>query len=209
MKILCFGDSNTWGNKELGVRYDKETRWTTLLGSMLGQGYSIIEDGLCARTAETLCETLDEPKGFLQKAIVSAYPFDTLILALGSGDLRAELNLGAKQISEHISKVLKTFLNYPYENGKIPNIILSSPAHIKKGVSSSPFAYVYGLNEEAVEKSKEFAKYYKAIAEELNIYFFDEALYAEAGDFDCWHFDPNGHRNIAEAMANFIKNIEF
>ena len=36
-RILCFGDSNTWGyDGQTGLRFDEDTRWTSLLQSLLG-----------------------------------------------------------------------------------------------------------------------------------------------------------------------------
>ena len=38
-RILCFGDSNTWGyNAVEGNRYDEDTRWTMRLQKQLGDG---------------------------------------------------------------------------------------------------------------------------------------------------------------------------
>ncbi len=206
MRILCFGDSNTWGLKELGVRYDRETRWTTVVGSLLGDEHTIIEDGLCGRTADSLQEEADSPKGFLQKAIVAAYPFDLAIVMLGLGDLRAELKFTTEQITENVAVVVKAMLNHKFEDGKKPQIILASPPHIKPGVEISKSAYIYGLKENAVEKSKEFAALYKKLADELDVYFFDAALHAQAGDFDHRHLDADGHKALAHAFADYIKS---
>ena len=50
-RILCFGDSNTWGyNPVGGARYDDETRWPMRMQHVLGNDYSVIEEGLNGRT---------------------------------------------------------------------------------------------------------------------------------------------------------------
>ena len=49
-RILCFGDSNTWGYKPTGGRYDEETRWPMRMQRLLGDGYIVIEEGLNGRT---------------------------------------------------------------------------------------------------------------------------------------------------------------
>ena len=50
-RILCFGDSNTWGYAPKdGYRFDENTRWTGLLQNALPD-YKIIEEGLNGRTA--------------------------------------------------------------------------------------------------------------------------------------------------------------
>ncbi len=209
MRILCFGDSNTWGHKQLGIRYNRDTRWTALLDTILGEDYTVIEDGLCGRTADGLQECADSHRGFLQKAIVAAYPFDIVIISLGSGDLRADLKLTHSDMVKNIIKVVKTFLEYDYEDGKTPSIIIASPPHILPGVSAAKDSYIYGLDESAVEKSKEFAPLYKEVASDLGVYFFDEQEYAIVNEDDCRHLTPEGHKKLAEGFATFIKNEIF
>lgn len=49
-RILCFGDSNTWGFTPItGERYPEGVRWTSLLGEYTGA--QIIEEGLNGRTS--------------------------------------------------------------------------------------------------------------------------------------------------------------
>ena len=49
-RILCFGDSNTYGYDPRGGRFDEETRWTGKLARLLGDGYVVIEEGFNGRT---------------------------------------------------------------------------------------------------------------------------------------------------------------
>lgn len=50
-RILCYGDSNTWGFiPGSGVRYPETIRWTRVMAGELGNGYEIIEAGLSGRT---------------------------------------------------------------------------------------------------------------------------------------------------------------
>ena len=44
VRILCYGDSNSWGyNAETAGRFDENTRWTARLQKMLGEGYQICQ----------------------------------------------------------------------------------------------------------------------------------------------------------------------
>ena len=50
-RIVCFGDSNTWGYDPVNhTRYDESTRWTMVLQSLLGEEYQLIEEGQNGRT---------------------------------------------------------------------------------------------------------------------------------------------------------------
>ena len=46
-RILCIGDSNTWGYiPGSGERYEKNVRWTGKLAQTLGENYEVIEEGM-------------------------------------------------------------------------------------------------------------------------------------------------------------------
>lgn len=48
-RVLCYGDSNTWGRVPSGMgeeRYPVDTRWPGILQNLLGENYEIIEEGL-------------------------------------------------------------------------------------------------------------------------------------------------------------------
>lgn len=90
-RILCYGDSNTWGFTPItGARYDEHTRWTGRLQDMLGEDYCVQEEGLNARTS-----AFDDPfkpylngKDMLEGILVSAKPLDVLVISLGTNDLK-------------------------------------------------------------------------------------------------------------------------
>ena len=50
-RIVCYGDSNTWGYcAATGCRYDDDQRWVPMLQQLLGERYSVVEEGLSGRT---------------------------------------------------------------------------------------------------------------------------------------------------------------
>ena len=100
--VLCFGDSNTWGcvadYVETGMpsaRYDNGTRWPRVLAGELGEGYEVIEEGLCGRTSiytdpDALSEVVDalEAKGYtFTSAEVAMVPQNTIKLT-DEGDIK-------------------------------------------------------------------------------------------------------------------------
>ena len=51
-RVLCFGDSNTWGfNGEDGSRFEEDVRWTGILQRLLGEEDTVIEEGHNGSTA--------------------------------------------------------------------------------------------------------------------------------------------------------------
>ena len=63
-KIICYGDSNTFGyNPKDNSQFDENTRWTSLLQKNLGSEYEVKNEGMCDRTG-----FVNNPKGFLFSA---------------------------------------------------------------------------------------------------------------------------------------------
>ncbi len=214
MKILCFGDSNTWGYKPGGGRYNKKERWTTIMGDILDEDYTIIEEGLCGRSiygsdfqSDTTVDEKAPANSFLSKYIKDYYPFDMMIIMLGTNDLRPEIELTTKEIAQEISQFAKHVLNYNYEDGAVPKIIIVSPPYIKPGVSTSPTSHIFGLPEESAQRSRELAKHYKSCADELGVYFLDAAEYVEVSDIDSLHLDGDAHKIFAKEIATFIQSL--
>ena len=91
-RILCFGDSNTWGwnpaNKE---RFDENSRWTGILKNKLGENYDIIEEGLNGRTTvwDDPIEGYKNGKKHLPSCLESHRPLDIVVLMLGTNDLKS------------------------------------------------------------------------------------------------------------------------
>ena len=90
-RILCIGDSNTWGYiPGSGERYEKNVRWTGKLAQMLGENYEVIEEGMNGRTTaftdkiEPGTAALD----YLYPCLISQFPLDYIIVMLGTNDTK-------------------------------------------------------------------------------------------------------------------------
>lgn len=50
-RIVCFGDSNTWGySGEGNCRFEDDQRWTQIMAAQLGPDYQVVEEGISGRT---------------------------------------------------------------------------------------------------------------------------------------------------------------
>ena len=105
-KIICYGDSNTFGfNPKDGSRFDENTRWTALLQENLGSEYEVINEGMCDRTG-----IADNDKGFLfsaqrhfPKMITKMKDIDLLILWLGTNDLQFQYDISVGAVEKGAS----------------------------------------------------------------------------------------------------------
>src|SRR3989344_8358134 len=91
IRILCFGDSNTWGwiPGTAGKRFSEQIRFPKLLQTSLGNNYEIIEEGLNSRTLASKYRrpNKDSKNGnaHLIPCLHSHDPLDLVILMLEIG----------------------------------------------------------------------------------------------------------------------------
>ena len=87
-KILCYGDSNTFGfiPKTCG-RYEKSERWSGILSELLPD-YQVVEEGMNNRTGFfTNPEGLKQSGGdYLSVYLQNHKDIDICILSLGTND---------------------------------------------------------------------------------------------------------------------------
>lgn len=203
-KVLCFGDSNTYGFvPEKCTRYDENTRWTGVLQNLCGSDFSIVEGGCNNRTA-----FVDNPAGVEQTGykILPEYfkkdYFDIVVLAIGINDLQLFFRPSLKEFEQGIAKVVKIVKNLS-PNSKI---ILVCPskldlAGIKRGVFSFQF------DKESVEKSFHLPSIYKNLAEKYACEFVDLNEIVEVSPLDGLHFSAESHKKIAEFLYKTLLNF--
>lgn len=198
-KILCFGDSNTFGfNPENGKRFDEQTRWAGKLKIALKNKFEVIEKGANNRCGFTENKESTELSGLIAiKKYLELKP-DIIILAVGINDLQKiydndekAIYFGLKALVEEIKK----------ENN--PNIILLVPSAIKENILNSFFNTLF--DEKSIEKSKKLPKIYQKIAKEFELDLIDLNNIAETSSTDGLHYDVEGHKKIADKLIEFIK----
>lgn len=102
-KIICYGDSNTFGyNPKDGSRFNENIRWTSVLQKNLGAEYKVINEGMCDRIG-----FVNNPKGLLFSAsehflqfISNSKNIDILILWIGTNDLQFQYDISLSVIEE-------------------------------------------------------------------------------------------------------------
>lgn len=201
-KVLCFGDSNTYGFvPEKCARYDKNTRWTGVLQALCGSDFSIIEGGCNNRTA-----FVDNPAGVEQTGykILPEYftkdYFDIVVLAIGINDLQLFFRPTLEEFEQGIEKLIKITKDLS-PNAKI---ILVCPSKLDlAGIKSGVFSFQF--DEESVEKSGKLSPIYKSLAEKYKCHFIDLNNIVDVSPLDGLHFSAESHKIIAE---NLYKNLK-
>lgn len=205
-QILCFGDSNTYGliPKE-GGRYPWGIRWTSILNEKLGlEKYRVIEEGLCGRTT-IFDDPLREGRCGVQMmpAVLETHnPIDIVVVMLGTNDCKTIYGATADVIGKGISRIVKQIRI----NACQSKILLISPIHLGADVWKNDYDPEFSAL--SVATSKELAGIYQKVCENENIYFLDASSYANPSNIDQEHLDEEGHRMLAEAVFQIIREIE-
>jgi lysophospholipase L1-like esterase len=209
--ILCYGDSNTWGQKpDKSGRYPVDIRWTGRLQEQLGDTYYIIEEGLGSRTSDLEYDKKPGRNGrtYLVPCLQSHIPTDVVILMLGTNDLKIEFDRSPEEIARAIKGLVDDIRQYSTTNsGESPKILLVSPIQIDETARDFDEFYrgVY-YDSESVKKSQELAAPIKQVAEANECAFFDASTVSASGT-DGIHFSEEAHIALANALEKQVHEL--
>lgn len=206
-RIVCFGDSNTWGfNVENMNRFDDSVRWTGVLAQQLGSDYTVIEEGLSGRTT-----VFDDPLGeglsgidYLVPCLLSHSPLDLLIIMLGTNDCKQRFSATAQNIARGMERLVRKALQTDAWQ-HLPKVLIIAPAAIDKACES------HGLFRDEMgicsEKSFQLAAEYQLIAQQLGCEFLDAGMVVKMNTVDYMHLDQENHYKLALAIAEKVLQL--
>ena len=198
-KIICYGDSNTFGySPKDGSRYSENIRWTSLLQNNLGKEYEVINEGMCDRTG-----FVDNKNGFLfsgskhfPELIKKSDIIDVLILWIGTNDLQFQYDISLDEIKDGLENLIKLAQLKAKRIIIIPSVTLSD--NILDGY------FVCQFDKISIIKSKKAPEVYKKLAEIYKCEFFDINKYVKPSDYDGLHYGENSHKIIADKLAQLF-----
>ena len=182
MRILCFGDSNTYGYDPRGFfgdRYGAGDRWVDLLAKQTG--HEVINAGVNGREIPRNPYTL--------RLLDEHAPVDVFLVVLGTNDMLQ--GTSAKEAADRMEAFLNQLLPHCQQ------ILLVAPPPMKRG------AWV--PTDELVAESIHLAEEYKLLAENLNIPFVDTRHWNIELAFDGVHFTEAGHHIFAENLGKELR----
>ena len=176
MKIVCFGDSNTYGYDARGYidnRYPAEYRWVDVLDKRTG--WTFVNHGLNGR----------EIPGY---AIHVPEDADRFTVMLGTNDILQG------NIPEAVARRMDRFLaNLPFPAEKT---LLIAPVPMKMGAWVS--------EESIVQYSRELSGLYKKLADKHGVSFVDTAEWGVELSFDGIHYTEAGQITFADCLYNCL-----
>ena len=179
MRIICFGDSNTYGYDPRGYfggRYEPEDRWVDLLAKR--SGWVFLNAGENGRQI---------PKRLPSVEMAA----DIFLIILGTNDLLQ----GATP--EETARRMEAFLEQLMPHYK--SILLIVPPPLRRG-SWVP-------SDTLVEHSMQLGEHYQALANKLHLPCIDTLSWQIPLAFDGVHFTAEGHHIFAENLYNAILSI--
>ncbi|QKY70771.1 GDSL-type esterase/lipase family protein [Lentibacillus sp. CBA3610] len=208
-RVVCFGDSNTWGyNAENTDRFSEDIRWPCLLQRWLGDYYQVVEEGLPGRTSvseDPLFEGLNAYH-YIHPCLKSHAPLELVVIMLGTNDTKERFGLTAYNIAQGIVRLAHKAKST--ETGKetgIPKVLVVAPPIIDPNYCNTNVRFSMGKNCDV--KSKELPVYLKQLIAGTDIEFLDTSEAVSMNDIDYMHLDKEGHELLAEHVLKKVKEI--
>ena len=197
-KILCFGDSNTFGFNPLdGSRYLENERWSGILKEKLKEKYLVIEQG-CNNRSAVFDNNSIETTGYKAIKKYLTKDIDIIILQIGINDMQFLYDYDL----EEFKKRFKDFIGLIRKLNEKLRIILLCPNEIDECILKSGFNLMF--NQTSIEKSKYLSKIYNSISKEFNCDLLDLNSIVETSKIDGLHYDIENHQKIANALLDYL-----
>lgn len=207
--VLCYGDSNTYGQTTANRpddRYPHDIRWPGIVRAALAGHWLVIEEGLSGRTTVS-----DDPiegsekngRTYLRPCIMSHKPLDLVIIMLGTNDLKIRFNKTTGEIAMGVGALVSDIKSMPAGvDGRTPEILVVAPPPVAQELNEWA-----GVFQGALEKSRALAQELENIAEAHEVHFFDAGLVVQSSDADGFHLDIDAHLALGMAIVEEIQSI--
>lgn len=212
-RILCFGDSNTWGFIPVATppssRYPAEQRWPQVMRAILGGDVEVIEEGLNGRTTDTpdpanplLGGAGLDGSAYLPACLASHLPLHDVVIMLGSNDTKPHLGRTAARIAQGAKRLLDIVrtldggVGTSYPN---PRLLLVCPPPL--GTLSPAFTEMFAGG---VEKTRLMPPLYQAAAQAAGAAFLDAGTVITTDGVDGVHLSAEMQRRLGQAVAGAL-----
>ncbi len=186
-KILCYGDSNTYGYDPrgyLGGRYPSDVHWAGRINTI--PGWEIINHGCNGRSLPRTSMELGE----LADGIVRHLP-DGLCVMLGTNDLLC--GASPEKAAERLEVMLDFLLSLPYPL----TLLLIAPPALQQGD--------WVTDPALLDASLKYCSLCRDAAGRNNICFADANAWGIPLAYDGVHFTAEGHRIFAENVIDVFR----
>ena len=191
MKLICYGDSNTYGydpRSYLTARYPKDVRWTGLLP----QDWTVINWGMNGREIPS-----DSCWDDLNTMLEQEAPVDVMTVMLGTNDLLQHHRWSPEEVSRRMADFLLYLKQLPVLSRT--KLVLIAPPPMVRGT--------WANSELELERSRQLTNCYTELAHRLNVLYADAADWKVPLAYDGVHFLPEGHQAFAAGLTAFLTQL--
>lgn len=194
-KIICYGDSNTYGACGfVGGRHSEDSRWT---GILQHSGlYEVMNLGENGREIPSDRWEFNELVNYLRQES----DFDLLTVMLGTNDLLMMVRSGSAKVAVRMEQFLTELLNVQPAVCRPEQILLIAPPSTALGEMAPSSATLD-------EACRELGDYYGDIAEKLHIHFANASVWPVELGSDGVHMTAKGHQIFAEELKKVLADI--
>ncbi len=207
-RIVCYGDSNTWGyNAETTERFPENVRWPCLLNEYLGDEFQVIEEGLSGRTSvieDPLFEGLNGLT-FIHPCLLSHSPLELVIIMLGTNDTKERFNLTAYNIAQGITRLAIKAKNAVSIDSQSSRVLVVAPPPIGKDYMNTSIGLPMGKDCDC--KSEELSIHLEKLLKVHDIEFLDTKGIVSMNHVDYMHLDQEGHKQLSEIIYEKVQSI--
>ena len=199
-RILCFGDSNTYGYAPDGQRYEADSIWPGIMGKLLGDRFEVIADGKNGRTIAFDDPYMEGCNGMLdiEASLEANAPLDLVVLMLGTNDLKKYFDATPAQIAQNLKAMCELI-----RQKTDAKLLIASPMLLGDEIEFSPtLSLEFGRAQ--IDYSFDFAPQFSKVAQEVGAGFIDLAVVAVSSGADCLHLMPEEHQQIGAAMKDKV-----
>jgi lysophospholipase L1-like esterase len=207
IKILCYGDSNTWGRlPDRSGRFDDRVRWTGQLQESLGSSYMVIEEGLEGRsTDQDFGRPARNGKKNLKDVIGKYHHVEVVLLMLGTVDI---LNgRSPQETAVALGDLAKSIKGLAVnDKGDPPKIVVVSPVFIDDTTKLFKELYKPSADNNIQNNSRLLGAELNKVAQEQGCFYTDVSKIAIVGE-DGVHIDRPSQDKLAGLMFNIVKAL--
>ncbi len=131
-------------------------------------------------------------------------PLDCVVIMLGTNDLKPYVNGTAHGAAMGMQRLIEIVRKHPYNHQSEPPevVIVAPPKTVRTDHVMLGPMFVRGG-----EESAKFAGYYRQVADDAGVAFFDAAAVAEASPLDGVHLDAENTRAIGTSLAPVVAKL--
>lgn len=221
MRIMIYGDSNSWGLLDDGQGLRYENRWPKVMAQRLAETLTttveIIEECLPGRTT-AYPDPQEGPEynglPFLKPALLSHAPIDLVLVMLGTNDGKQRFHASADAITDNLITLAKIIRRAPVGQGRWrdappPQALMIAPANLGPRTTQESWLRFEEWRGGADTIAAIPSLLSQKVAElgDKGVFFADANQAVTASNQDPIHWPASSHHKMGALIADHITQI--